>query len=119
MERSDTDLYQESTRLNAIINNYQIDDSKSVPKINGEISFTPSQPWIMTESIKNNIIFFGEEDEKKYNALIANGDVEACQKALPATFAILDEMVTKGIIHKNKADRQKATLSSKLAKLSK
>jgi len=56
---------------------------------------------------------------KKYNALIASGDKAACEKALPATFAILDEMVTKGIIHKNKADRQKANLSSKLAKLSK
>lgn len=56
---------------------------------------------------------------KKYNALVAAGDKEAAEKALPQTFAILDEMVTKGIIHKNKADRQKSNLSSKLAKLSK
>jgi ABC-type multidrug transport system fused ATPase/permease subunit len=56
--------------LNAIMNNYQIDESKSIPKIYGEISFTPSQPWIMTESIKNNIIFFGEKDEKKYNKIV-------------------------------------------------
>lgn len=56
---------------------------------------------------------------KKYNALISSGDAEACTKLLPSTFALLDEMVTKGIIHKNKADRQKAILSSKLAKLSK
>lgn len=56
---------------------------------------------------------------KKFNSLVASGDAEACAKLLPSTFAILDEMVTKGIIHKNKADRQKANLSSKLAKLSK
>ena len=54
---------------------------------------------------------------KKYNALIASGDKAAAEKAFPQTFAVLDEMVTKGIIHKNKADRQKANLSSKLAKL--
>ena len=60
-----------------------------------------------------------EEALKKYNALVAAGDKEAAEKALPQTFAILDEMVTKGIIHKNKADRQKSNLSSKLAKLSK
>jgi len=56
---------------------------------------------------------------KKYNALVASGDKEAAEKALPHTFAIIDEMVTKGIIHKNKADRHKSNLSSKLAKLSK
>lgn len=56
---------------------------------------------------------------KKYNALIAGGEKEAAEKALPQTFAILDEMVTKGIIHKNKADRQKSKLALKLAKLSK
>ena len=54
---------------------------------------------------------------KKINALITNGDKEGATKLLPTTFSILDEMVTKGIIHKNKADRQKATLSEKIAKL--
>ena len=54
---------------------------------------------------------------KKINALIASGDKEGATKLLPTTFSILDEMVTKGIIHKNKADRQKATLSGKIAKL--
>lgn len=56
---------------------------------------------------------------KKINALIKAGDVNAANEMLPATFSILDEMVTKGIIHKNKADRNKANLSSKLAKLAK
>ena len=57
--------------LNAIMNNYQIISYDSNPEINGEISFCPSQPWIMTESIKNNIIFFNENDEKKYKEILS------------------------------------------------
>lgn len=56
---------------------------------------------------------------KKINALIKAGDAKAANDLLPTTFSILDEMVTKGIIHKNKADRNKATISAKLAKLDK
>lgn len=56
---------------------------------------------------------------KKINALIKAGDAKAANDLLPTTFSILDEMVTKGIIHKNKADRNKATISAKLAKLEK
>ena len=57
--------------LNAIMNNYQLISSTSIPEINGEISFCPSQPWIMTESIKNNIIFFSEDKESKYKEIIS------------------------------------------------
>ena len=57
--------------LNAIMNNYNILSSSSNPEINGEISFCPSQPWIMTESIKNNIIFFSENNDLKYNEIIS------------------------------------------------
>lgn len=56
---------------------------------------------------------------KKIKAIIASGDQKAASEKLPETFSILDEMVTKGIIHKNKADRQKANLSQKIAKLAK
>jgi small subunit ribosomal protein S20 len=54
---------------------------------------------------------------KKINVLLKNGDKVEAEKLVPATFSILDEMVTKGIIHKNKADRNKANISKKLAKL--
>ena len=57
--------------LNAIMNNYQIVSSSSEPEINGEISFCPSQPWIMTESIKNNILFFSKDKEMKYNEIVS------------------------------------------------
>ena len=56
--------------LNAIMNNYDISECKVEPKINGDISYCPSQPWIMTETIKNNIVFFGEYNEDKYNNII-------------------------------------------------
>ena len=57
--------------LNAIMNNYQIISSDSSPEINGEISFCPNQPWLMTESIKNNIVFFNEIKDKKYQEIIS------------------------------------------------
>ena len=57
--------------LNAIMNNYQIISKNENPEINGEISFCPSQPWIMTETIRNNIIFFSDEDGKKYKEIIS------------------------------------------------
>ena len=56
--------------LNAIMNNYDISECKVEPKINGDISYCPSQPWIMTESIKNNIVFFGDYNEDIYNNII-------------------------------------------------
>ena len=50
---------------------------------------------------------------KKYNAAIANGDVEAAKALLSATVSLVDESVTRGIIHKNKADRKKADINAK------
>ena len=57
--------------LNAIMNNYHIISTDSNPEINGEISYCPSQSWMMTESIKNNIIFFSEMKNKKYEEIIS------------------------------------------------
>ena len=56
--------------LNAIMNNYHIVSSNSDPVINGEISYCPSHPWLMTETIKNNVVFFGEIKEKKYKEIL-------------------------------------------------
>jgi len=54
---------------------------------------------------------------KKYNTAIANKDVELAEKLLPETFSIIDEKASKGINHKNKANRDKARLSIELTKL--
>ena len=57
--------------LHAIMNNFSIISTDSNPRVCGEISFLPSQPWLMTESIKNNIIFFNELKEKIYKEIIS------------------------------------------------
>ena len=57
--------------LNAIMNNYSIISTDSNPRVEGEINFFPSQPWLMTETIKNNIIFFSELNEKNYKEIIS------------------------------------------------
>ncbi len=54
---------------------------------------------------------------KKFKTAIANKDVAAAEKLLPETFSIIDEEVTKGIIHKNKANNTKAAISIELTKL--
>lgn len=54
---------------------------------------------------------------KKFNTAIANKDVELAEKLLPETFSIIDEQVSNGIIHKNKANNKKAGLSVELSKL--
>ena len=51
---------------------------------------------------------------KKYDTAVNAGDVATAEKLLPATYEILDKKVTKGIIHKNKADRKKASCASAL-----
>ena len=50
---------------------------------------------------------------KKYNAAIASGDLEVAKSLLNATVSLVDESVTRGIIHKNKADRKKADINAK------
>ena len=54
---------------------------------------------------------------KKYNAAVAAGDVNLAKSLLPVTVSLIDESVTRGIIHKNKADRKKADVNTKLFKL--
>ena len=50
---------------------------------------------------------------KKYNAAVVAGDVEVVKALLPVTVSLVDESVTRGIIHKNKADRKKADINAK------
>ena len=73
-------------------------------------------------AIRNNARNRSERSElatviKKFNTAVANKDVELAEKLLPETFSKIDEEVSKGIIHKNKANNTKATLSSDLSKL--
>lgn len=54
---------------------------------------------------------------KKYETAISNKDVKLAEQLLPETFSKIDEEASKGIIHKNKANNKKASLSIELTKL--
>lgn len=60
-----------SCLLSAILNNYQVLSTNSPILINGEISYCSQISWIMTETIKNNIIFFSEFNLQKYRKIIS------------------------------------------------
>ena len=60
-----------SSLINAILNNYQIYMKGPKPIINGEISYCSQQPWITTDTIKNNILFYNKYEESKYNKIIS------------------------------------------------
>lgn len=73
-------------------------------------------------AIRNNERNKSERSElatviKKFKTAVANRDVELAEKLLPETFSKIDEEVSKGIIHKNKANNKKANLSVELTKL--
>lgn len=56
---------------------------------------------------------------KKYNSAVSANDQELVEKLYPSTVSLIDESVTRGVIHKNKADRKKAEVSSKLIAVAK
>lgn len=51
---------------------------------------------------------------KKTAKALAAGDQQAASEAYKATVPVLDKMVSKGIIHKNKAARHKSRLNKHL-----
>ena len=51
---------------------------------------------------------------KKVIASVESGDKEQAQAAYKAVVSVIDTAVTKGLIHKNKAARNKSRLSSKV-----
>ena len=61
-----------SSLLNAILNNLGVISEKPTKniKINGTISYISQNPWILNDTIKNNILFFHEMNEEKYKKVI-------------------------------------------------
>lgn len=55
---------------------------------------------------------------KRVDAAIAAGDADAAGTALTEALPLIDRMVTKGIMHKNKAARHKSRLNKKVKALS-
>jgi len=54
---------------------------------------------------------------KKVTSAIAAGDQNAAQASIQEATPIIDRMVSKGIIHKNKAARHKSRLNQHIKKL--
>ena len=42
----------------------------SLLNVNGSISYVSQSAWVMNETVRNNIIFFNEYDEKKFNEIV-------------------------------------------------
>ena len=51
---------------------------------------------------------------KRVDAAIAANDASAATQALAEAMPLIDKMVTKGIMHKNKAARHKSRLNKKV-----
>ena len=54
---------------------------------------------------------------KKVQAAVAAGDREAAQSAYQAAVPVIDQSVTKGIMHRNKAARHKSRLNAHIRAL--
>lgn len=51
---------------------------------------------------------------KKFEAAVAAKDIEGAQSGLIAASSVIDKSAARGIIHKNKAARNKSRLAKKL-----
>ena len=60
-----------SSLINAILNNFKIYLKGPRPIINGEISYCPQTPWITTDTIKNNILFYNKYNAERYKKVIS------------------------------------------------
>lgn len=54
---------------------------------------------------------------KKVIAAVESGDKETAQAAFKTVVSVIDSAVTKGLIHKNKAARNKSRLNAKVRSL--
>jgi len=54
---------------------------------------------------------------KKVNASVESGNKKEAAAALNTAFKVIDENVTKGTIHKNKASRKKADVAKKVSQM--
>lgn len=41
-----------------------------VVKVNGEIAYAPQKPWMMSGTVKENILFFNRFDPEKFKKVI-------------------------------------------------
>lgn len=69
---------------------------------------------IETKTFQNkNIKSALKTDIKKFSAAVS-ADPEAAKDLLSSTVSVVDKAASKGVVHKNKANRTKAQLAKKL-----
>ncbi|MEY2854104.1 MAG: hypothetical protein RL030_1236 [Pseudomonadota bacterium] len=56
---------------------------------------------------------------RKASEAVASGDAEVARKVVRETQPVIDSMVNKGLVHRNKAARHKSRLSAKSKALAK
>ena len=75
-----------SCLLNAFINNLQVFShhrENGNIKLSGKISFVGQNPWILNTTLEENILFFSQKDEERYNKVISVCQLEPDLKTLP------------------------------------
>ena len=95
--------------LNAFINNLQVfsnNNENGNIKLSGNISFVSQNPWILNASVEENILFFNQKDEERYNKVISICQLEQDFMSLPK--GDKTEIGEKGL---NLSGGQKARLS--------
>ena len=95
-----------SSILNAIMNNFYIFSSNGKIIINGEISYASQQPWVMSDTVRNNILFFKEMDLEKYNKIIS-----ICQLEHDLELLAYGDQTEINSVNANVSGGQKARIS--------
>lgn len=70
-----------STLLQVILGELELDEGRL--EISGEISYAPQEPWLFEGSVKNNIVFVGDFNEKRYREVVKVCALERDFQLLP------------------------------------
>ena len=70
-----------------------------------------------TKRLRNRMVMSSVRTQlKRFNTAIETGDVETAKSIYRTTVSKVDQAASKGVIHKNAANRKKAQLATLLAK---
>lgn len=56
-----------SSLLQAILGELELDEGSLA--VNGSISYAPQEPWLFEGTVRQNIVFISEYDEKRYSLI--------------------------------------------------
>lgn len=70
-----------STLLQVILGELELDEGRL--EISGDISYAPQEPWLFEGSVKNNIVFIEDYNEKRYREVVKVCALERDFQLLP------------------------------------